>query len=414
MSPMLDGESGKAQAVHLPNHAYVGAALLHVLVKAGGEAPRQQLYKPTATSLGLSAPQLSKVTAGGKNAWTVTINFTRLYLANAGLVKSKPGGIWALTPAGEQAAASTDVLSAVKAAYKAYKKSKPKKGSVMPVVVSVDDGVPHRHANGSANGPSLAELARSTVAPEAFEAAVAESFRSLGLDASHIGGAGDTDVLVRADLASSPYSAVIDAKTTTHLKVGSQIKPFHINNHKTQHAADYAAVVASDFHGGLIIAEASQYGLTLIKAETIDTVLAWHRLVPFSQEELRGLFVGGSSGAPDLEPLRLLFDRRVSQAGLLRAVVNAAADYLGETSEPFSPDAVHATIVAKLADYGLEAKPTSAQVVDAMALLAHPLVGVFSSDGSTGDFRLEMKANTAWARLAALVVEPGRDEADLR
>src|SRR5262249_5348271 len=57
----------------------------------------------------------------------------------------------------------------------------------------------------------LRMTANLTSSPAEFERAVADAFRSLGYDATHLGGSGQTDVLLAADLGpSDSYHVIID------------------------------------------------------------------------------------------------------------------------------------------------------------------------------------------------------------
>ncbi len=391
-------EDDSEPGVHLPGHPKVGVAILKCLQRAGGSAHRSAVYQPTADLVGpLSSPQMNKTTPTGHNAWRVRVNFSRLYLANSGLLRSTGKGHWTITPAGELALRSDDVLAAVKAAYKAYKQ-----GKVAPLTPNPVEQPPSPSQKVTTTS-ALSDLAIWTSDPERFEAAVSKAFAELGFEASHIGGSGDTDVLVLAHRANPPYSVVVDAKTTTHGKVGdSQIHWHHIAQHRKDRAADYSTVIAVGFHGGLVSQKANEDKVALITAGDLQLILDLHRLAAFSQDELRVLFVPGQDGTPDLRELERVAQSRMGQRALLLSVIWASGEYLEGSEEAVTPEAVHAYLKAKAPQYGLPAKPTLEEVREAMAFLASAFVSIF--ERSATGFVLPMTPETAVRRLSLLAV----------
>lgn len=107
----------------------------------------------------------------------------------------------------------------------------------------------------------------------AFEEAIAEVFRYMGFDAKHIGGPGDTDVVVRwKDDEGKTIIAIVDGKSKTSGSVAhSDISDVALETHKEKNNADYVAIVGPGFSGDTIKNHARKKGFALITdAELID------------------------------------------------------------------------------------------------------------------------------------------------
>lgn len=88
----------------------------------------------------------------------------------------------------------------------------------------------------------------------AFEEAIAEVFRYMGFDAKHIGGSGDTDVVVRwKDDEGKTIIAVVDGKSKTSGYVAhSDVSDVALETHKEKNNADFVAIVGPGFSGDTI------------------------------------------------------------------------------------------------------------------------------------------------------------------
>ena len=107
----------------------------------------------------------------------------------------------------------------------------------------------------------------------AFEEAITEVFHYMGYDAKHIGGPGDTDVLVRwKDNEGKTITAVVDGKSKTTGSVAhSDISDVALETHKEKNAADFVAIIGPGFSGDTIKNHARKKGIALITdAELID------------------------------------------------------------------------------------------------------------------------------------------------
>lgn len=121
----------------------------------------------------------------------------------------------------------------------------------------------------------------------AFELVVRDSFRFLGFEAEHIGGAGNTDVLVTNRF--NDFKAIIDTKARAKRLL--QLDSYTLVEHRKKHNAAYVAVVAPDFaSSGKVIQRAEADHIVLIPAWLLGECLLLHEKVAFSIEELKSLF----------------------------------------------------------------------------------------------------------------------------
>jgi type III secretion system FlhB-like substrate exporter len=110
----------------------------------------------------------------------------------------------------------------------------------------------------------------------AFEENIAGVFRYMGFDAKRIGGAGNTDVVVRwKDGEGKTITAIVDGKsksngTVTH----NDISDVAIETHKEKNNADYVAIVGPGFSGDTIKNHARKKGFSLVTdVELVDIAL---------------------------------------------------------------------------------------------------------------------------------------------
>ena len=107
----------------------------------------------------------------------------------------------------------------------------------------------------------------------AFEESISEVFRYMGYDARHIGGSGDTDVVVRwKDDEGKTITAIVDGKSKTSGSVAhSDISDVALETHKEKNNADFVAIVGPGFSGDTIKNHARKKGFALVTdAELID------------------------------------------------------------------------------------------------------------------------------------------------
>ncbi len=145
----------------------------------------------------------------------------------------------------------------------------------------------------------LRELMHHTIAPSEFEEAVANAFRFLGFDSAWVGGPGNTDVVLIADLGpGEAYRVIIDCKTTAHEAVGdSQIDWVTLREHRGRHEADFVSVVGCAFTSSRVINRAREQGVVLIDVETLVSLCEQHRANPVGLDVYRRLFAAEDATA---------------------------------------------------------------------------------------------------------------------
>ena len=119
-------------------------------------------------------------------------------------------------------------------------------------------------------------MAEGKASGVAYEENIAAVFRYMGFDAIRIGGAGNTDVVVRwKDEEGRVVTAIVDAKsrangTVTH----NDISDVAIETHKEKNEADYVAIVGPGFNEGTIKDYARKKGFALVTDdELIDIAI---------------------------------------------------------------------------------------------------------------------------------------------
>jgi len=114
-------------------------------------------------------------------------------------------------------------------------------------------------------------MAESKASGVAFEELIAETFANMGFEAKRIGGAGNTDVVVRwKDNDGKIIIAVVDGKskssgTVTH----TDISDVAIETHKEKNNAEYVAIIGPGFSGDTIKNHARKKGFSLITDEEL-------------------------------------------------------------------------------------------------------------------------------------------------
>jgi len=134
--------------------------------------------------------------------------------------------------------------------------------------------------------------------PSLFEKVITSCFKFLGFECKHIGGAGNTDVLV-----SSPYRVIIEAKTTTRGRIG-KIYFTRLKQHKEKHNADFIAVICNDFEPS-VIRDAEIESSLLIQTRLLCRLLDLNEEYPLSPSDLKHIFqLKGLLKEMDLQDLR--------------------------------------------------------------------------------------------------------------
>ena len=135
-------------------------------------------------------------------------------------------------------------------------------------------------------------MAESKASGVAFEETIASVFTYMGFEAKRIGGAGNTDVVVRwKDDEGKTIIAIVDGKskssgTVTH----GDVSDVAIETHKEKNDAEYVAIIGPGFGGDTIKNHAYKKGFALITdAELID-IAKNSQILGLSLTEISTLF----------------------------------------------------------------------------------------------------------------------------
>lgn len=239
-----------------------------------------------------------------------------------------------------------------------------------------------------------------------FEQALARAFAHLGFDAQHLGGSGDTDILVSAHLGRDRYSAVVDAKSARHGKISdSAINWLALDSHRKQREATHAAVVGSGFAGGNLTRWADEYQVALLPTAALIEAVRLHRDAPFSLYDLRPLFSTPGQSDYVLEQLRKQAQAARAHWRLLMEIVQRVDEYYRAVLEGMEvrPDNLH-YMFAYMGQYTPAIAPSIAELGDALAFLASRAVGILRPISGGDGYQLAMPLATARGRLQALAL----------
>lgn len=127
---------------------------------------------------------------------------------------------------------------------------------------------------------------------ERLEKQVKVAFEKLGFEAQWLGGAGKTDVLVRAAGNSlTTYSVTVDAKSTMSGNVTDGLVDFDtLEEHRRKHKADFSAIVGGSFQNERLIKRAIEHNVVLIDIDTLETLIRNHLEVPIQVTSYKKLF----------------------------------------------------------------------------------------------------------------------------
>lgn len=153
----------------------------------------------------------------------------------------------------------------------------------------------------------------------AFEEEIAAVFRLMGFQAKRVGGAGETDVVVKwKDNEGKAFTAIIDAKSRNSGTVShNDISDVAIETHRDKNNAEYAAIVGHTFSGDTIRNHALKKGFALITAEELGNIARSAQNPGLSLEEFALLF-----RSPDgLSQLSEIISEKQREANLISLVV---------------------------------------------------------------------------------------------
>lgn len=163
-------------------------------------------------------------------------------------------------------------------------------------------------------------MSESKASGVAFEELIAETFVYMGFEAKRIGGAGNTDVVVRwKDNDGKIITAVVDGKskssgTVTH----TDVSDVAIETHKEKNGAEYVAIIGPSFGGDTIKNHARKKGFALITDEELIDVAKNVQVLGLSLTETSTLFQVPNG----LARLNELIDTRKREQEILTLVIS--------------------------------------------------------------------------------------------
>ena len=104
--------------------------------------------------------------------------------------------------------------------------------------------------------------------PSEFEEAIKDAFIFLGFEGELIGGSGNTDVLLTANIGKQTYKVSVDGKTSKSGKIiDRQIDWISLQDHKAKNKADFVVIVGPSFADGNLQSRANQQEVSLFTTE---------------------------------------------------------------------------------------------------------------------------------------------------
>ncbi len=150
----------------------------------------------------------------------------------------------------------------------------------------------------------LEERQFKSYSPTDFEEAIKDAFNFLGFEVELIGGKGDTDVLLTANIGQESFKVNVDGKTSKSGKIiDQQVNWISLRDHKKKNKADFVVVVGPSFSGGNLEERANEYDVSLLKTEDLIKLVKAHSKFPFTLTELKDLFAGKGDRSSQLEDL---------------------------------------------------------------------------------------------------------------
>lgn len=232
----------------------------------------------------------------------------------------------------------------------------------------------------------------------AFEESIAETFCYMGFDAKRIGGAGDTDVIIRwKDSEGKNIIAIADGKSKSSGTVShSDISDVAIDMHKEKNNADYVAIVGASFSGDTIRNHARKKKFALITVEELIEVARSTHALGLSLDEIAYIFQ-----VPDgLSKLDELMEAKRRQMDIITLVISQfrqEQELLGNLSARDLYLLLRATAIS----------PTLEELMDVFDILSKQEIGilVLVSKASASENSTYMLAHgkSAVNRLRAIV-----------
>ena len=249
-------------------------------------------------------------------------------------------------------------------------------------------------------------MAEGKASGVAYEENISAVFRYMGFDAIRIGGAGNTDVVVRwKDEEGKAVTAIVDAKsrvngTVTH----NDISDVAIETHKEKNEADYVAIVGPGFNDGTIKDYARKKGFALVTDDELIDIAVKATALGLSLTEIALLFKV-PNGLSQLDELMNMQKRRLE---IVTLVINTFRE------EQEAMDSLSARDLYFLLRR-TSVSPSLEELINAFELLSTEEVGVLTQtkrssavENNTYSIRNEVQSVNRLRALAA-AIEKGLD-----
>jgi hypothetical protein len=246
----------------------------------------------------------------------------------------------------------------------------------------------------------IAEIAQAGIdsqTPTRFEKALAEAFDFLGLETSHVGGPGNTDVIVDLGVASvNSGRAIVDAKSSASGSINEKMINFQaLKEHKSKHEASHVAVIGPGFPDGRLREWAVNEGVALITTEQLITALRRQLLTPLAPEELISFF-DPADGWTLLEQMWMRYARRNQLLSLILGCFVREA----QEDDPLLGSSLDVVSIYRAIRDQVSPRPDTAELQAALDFLSSPYVSVIAT--TKGGYELRESPKTSARRLRAL------------
>lgn len=209
---------------------------------------------------------------------------------------------------------------------------------------------------------------------EHLEKMVKEAFEKLGFEAQWLGGAGKTDVLLRAPgVGSNAFSVAVDAKSTNTGNVTDGNVDFDtLTEHRKKHNADFSAIVGGTFQNDRLINRAIEHGVVLVDINTLETLIRNQTEIPLKVASYKKLFqTAGLADISCLNEERNVFKR---YGDLVREIMNCL---IFEKNDPVTRGILQERDIymALRGNTVFDPAPGIDEITNILEFLASPLIG---------------------------------------
>lgn len=250
---------------------------------------------------------------------------------------------------------------------------------------------------------------------ERFEIACMRAFEALGFAAEHIGGSGNTDVLVEGQVGTdASYRIAVEAKSSAANNVDSDIKTDVLKKHREKHGAAHTLVIGARFGKDTQQQEfAKGSDVALLSVDLLCYLLTLHGITPLSTREYRCLF--DSNGLIKEDDIRKAF----VPARRYQCTMNMVIGTLSKYSEmPGSDNMMTAENIRTAIMFSSNEDranggwiPETETIGEVCDLLAHSMIGVIERRGNK--YRLLGSSTDLSTKLAGYMDSRPLEDAEL-